>query len=316
MKNSEAISRYERACAFLPPRLKRIGLAVPDHIKERAEEIRLRVGFPMTVLLPEGEHSACEFAREGIVLGEDLEQMIASATEYSRYASIETLKRGYLSLKGGFRLGICGTVVMRDGESCNIREVSSAALRIVREYIGIAEELVPQLFENGQFCSTLILSAPGFGKTTLLRDAIRCLSIGDEKRDAKRITVIDERGEIAAAYQGQAQTELGNHTDILTSCPKAVGIPMALRAMNSQIIAVDEITEEADIHAMIAAANCGVGLLATMHALSMAELLKKPLWRELSDAQVFTKMVTIQCVDGEREYEVKSLSCCALPEAF
>jgi len=241
--------------------------------------------------------------------------MLASATEYSRYASIETLRRGYLSLKGGYRLGVCGTVVMRDGESCNIREVSSVALRIVREHIGAAEAVVPQLFLGGQFCSTVIVSPPGCGKTTLLRDSIRLLSLGAKDRAAQRVAVIDERGEIAAAYQGEVKAELGNHTDVLSSCPKALGIPMVLRAMNPQIIAVDEITEEADIHALSAAANCGVGLLATMHACSMAELLKKPLWVELASACVFQKMVSISNENGKRHYEVKDLPCCALPAA-
>ena len=303
------IERYEQAAALLPLRLRRMALALPDVQKERVEEIRLRTGLPMTVLTPEGELSVDDFARDGIVTPEDLEQMLSSVTEYSRYASMEEIRKGYLCVRGGFRLGVCGTVVMRDGASANIREFSSFSLRIVRQHIGVASDCAPQLFDGETFQSTLILSPPGGGKTTLLRDLIRILSMGDGQQRAQRVAVIDERGEIAVSYQGRAQMELGNHTDVLCSCPKALGIPMVLRAMNPQIIAVDEITAAEDIKAMCMAANCGVGLLATIHARSVAELTRKPLWCELLAADVFRRCITISRDGDTRRYEVNELCC-------
>ena len=303
------IERYEQAAALLPLRLRRMALALSDTQKERVEEIRLRTGLPMTVLTSEGELSVAAFERDALVTPEDLEQMLSSVTEYSRYASMEEIRQGYLCVRGGFRLGVCGTVVMRNGASANVREFSSFSLRIVREHIGIASGCVPQLFDGETFQSTLILSPPGGGKTTLLRDLIRLLSMGDGQRRAQRVAVIDERGEIAVSYQGRAQMELGNHTDVLCSCPKALGIPMVLRAMNPQIIAVDEITAAEDIKAMCMAANCGVGLLATIHAGSIAELTRKPLWRELLAADVFRRCITISREDDARRYEVNKLCC-------
>ena len=242
--------------------------------------------------------------------GDDLEQMVAGVTEFSRYASVESLRQGYLPVRGGFRLGVCGTAVLRDGAMCNVKDISSLALRIVRERIGLGADIAPRLFdEAGRFQSTLILSPPGGGKTTLLRDLIRCLSLGSEERRALRVAVIDERSELAVTYQGRPQTELGNHTDVLDGCPKAIGIPMVLRAMSPQVIAVDEITTAEDIAAMCAAANCGVGLLATIHAANKAELTRKPLWRALLSAEVFSRAVVIGSDGGARTYSVEGIPC-------
>ena len=300
----ERIYRYEQSCEFLPHRLKSLALSLPDKQKERVEELRLRVMHPLTVLTLEGELNAAPDGRASLVTAEDLEQMLGAVTEYSRYACIETLRQGFLPLRGGFRLGVCG------GEVSNLKDISSLALRIVCEHIGLGSDIAPQLFSaDGRFLSTLILSPPGGGKTTLLRDLIRVLSLGDAEHRALRVAVIDERCELAVCCKGRAQMELGNHTDVLSLCPKAVGIPMVLRGMNPQVIAVDEITAEEDIRAMCLAANCGVGLLASIHAASVDELHQKPLWRELLRARVFRRCIVIRSNGGARSYEVGDLPC-------
>lgn len=310
MEYPNRISRYEQACALLPERLRRAALALPDHCKERAEEFRLRVGHPMTVLTPEGELNVACFGSDAPVTAEELEQMLGAVTEYSRYACAETLRRGFLPLRGGFRLGLCGSAVVRDGEVAGLKEISSAALRIVCERVGLADALVPRLFDaDGRFQSTLLLSPPGGGKTTLLRDLIRALSLGDGEHRALRVGVIDERCELAVCRNGEVQMRLGNHTDVLSLCPKAVGIPMLLRAMNPQVIAVDEITESGDIRAMCGAANCGVALLASIHASAPAELAQKPLWQEVLHARVFRRCVVIEAAGGARHYRVEELPC-------
>ena len=307
----DRIRRYEQAAELLPPRLRRLALELPDERKARAEELRLRVRQPLTVLTGEGELSVTPAERETLVTGDDIERMIAGVTEYSRYASLETMRQGYLTVRGGFRLGVCGTAVLRDGAVCNLKELSGVALRIVCERPGIAAGVAPQLYDDaGRLQSTLILLPPGGGKTTLLRDLIRCVSLGDGEHRALRVAVVDERSELAASYQGCPQTELGNHTDVLDGCPKAIGITMVLRAMSPQVIAVDEIAAPEDVEAVRAAANCGVALLATLHASNVGELPRKALWRELLRAEVFSRAVVIEGTGEKRAYRVETIPCC------
>lgn len=311
MQRLDRIYRYEQACEFLPHRLKRLALALPEHQKERTEEFRLRTLRPLTVLTLEGELNVAPADRASLVTAEDLEQMLGAVTEYSRYAVSETLRQGFLPLRGGFRLGVCGSAVVRNGEVSSLKELSSLALRIVCEQIGLAADLAPQLFSpDGRFESTLLLSPPGGGKTTLLRDLIRVLSLGDSEHRALRVGVVDERCEIAVCCGGRAQMELGSHTDVLSLCPKAAGIPMLLRAMNPQVIAVDEITESEDLRAVCLAANCGVSLLASLHASSVEELSRKKLWQELLQTQVFRRCIVLHAENGVRRYTVEALPCC------
>ncbi len=302
MQKDKKILRYEEAARYLPGRLRKLALSLPGSQQARAEEFRLRVGRDFSVLLPEGELSLASRVEP-----EELETLCDLASEFSRYAAAETLREGYLPVRGGFRVGLCGTAVMKDGVNTNLKNLSSASLRIAREQIGIADCLAPQLFQNGVFCSTLILSPPGFGKTTLLRDLIRRLSLGVEGAGPQRVSLVDERGEVAVCWQGVPQMDLGPCTDVLDGCPKALGIPMLLRAMNPQIIAVDEITVQEDLRAVSMAAGCGVGLLATIHAADVEELRQKPLYAQMLEERVFRLVVRIRQADGARSYDVEEL---------
>lgn len=294
--------RYEAAAAFLPARLRKAALTLPEARRMRAEEFRLRAGRPMTVLFPEGEMQLLDTR----VMPEELDKLCDLATEFSRYASAETIREGYLPVRGGFRIGLCGTAVMKDGANTNLRDLSSAVIRISREQKGIGEKLIAGLFENGIFQNTLILSPPGGGKTTLLRDLTRCLSAGIGV-PAQRVSLIDERGEIAVVYRGTPQMDVGPRTDILDACPKALGIPILLRAMNPQIIVVDEITVQGDLQAVSLAAGCGVGLLATIHAADIPELLEKPLYAQLLENKIFRLAIRIFQKDAKRVYQLEKL---------
>ena len=302
MQKNERAARYEQAAAILPSRLRKAALGLSEGEKAAAEEIRLRAGRPVTVLLPTGE-----LPLEVQAEPEELETLCDIATEFSRYAAAETIREGFLPVRGGFRVGLCGTAVMKDGANANLKNLSSAVIRIARERKGIGEAIVPKLFRDGVFQSTLLLSPPGGGKTTLLRDVVRLLSEGGAGTPPQRVALIDERGEVAVVHRGRPQMDVGPHTDVLDACPKALGIPIVLRAMNPQIIAVDEITVREDLAAVNLAAGCGVGLLATIHAADTAELLQKPLYRQLLENQVFRLAVRILRGETGRAYELEEL---------
>ncbi len=150
--------RYEAAAALLPEELRRAALTLPPPLRCRAEELRLRAGRPMTALTGEEERPL-----PATVTPRLLEELCDRASEYSRYAAAETIRQGYLSVRGGFRLGLCGTAVIKGEESTGMRQLSSAVLRIGREKTGIGRTLSPALFKNGRFLSTLLLSPPGGG---------------------------------------------------------------------------------------------------------------------------------------------------------
>lgn len=298
--------RFDAAIRCLPLRLKRFAQQLSLEEKQKTEEIRLRTGQPLTLLRDGREYPAGEGA-ECMVVPEDLETVCNIVTGFSRYTALETLKKGYLTAEGGFRVGVTGFAVRQGGEITALRDFSSMAIRIARQRIGLAEDLCHELWQEGQLPGTLIAAAPGLGKTTLLRDLIRSLSYGGNGFPSVRVGLVDERGEIAAMHSGVPQLDVGPRTDVLDACPKAEGIELLLRAMNPQVIAVDEITAAEDIAAMSRAANCGVTMIATIHAADRNELMAKPLFRQLQRQGVFRKLVTIRCDGGERRYLMEEL---------
>ena len=281
---------YRQAAEVLPEHLRRAALARCADEQAVAEEFRLRSGQKMSLLGPEGETSISEEP----VTGQDLQAVLDRATEFSAFRCAVSFREGYVSVRGGCRVGICGTAVLRGGEIATVGELSSLSIRIARAALGVAKDVYPKLWSEGSFESTLILSPPGGGKTTLLRDLIRCLSKGSQTHPALRVAVVDERGEIAAARGGCAHFDVGPHTDILTGTEKAEGISMLLRAMNPQVIAVDEITAPEDIRAMTVAANCGVAFLATVHGRDLDELRRRKLCRELLDTELFHQFIVLE----------------------
>ena len=199
---------------------------------------------------------------------EDVAFAIQSASRYSPWAA-QSIRQGFLTVSGGHRIGLCGLALYRGGQMTGLREITSLCIRVARDFPGIAES-APM---DG---SVLILGAPGWGKTTLLRDLIRYRS------KLETVAVVDERGELFPSG-----FDTGIRTDILRGCRKAEGIEQVLRTMGPGCIALDEITAERDCEGIIRAAGCGVQLLATAHAGSMEEFLMRPVYRPLVEKKVF-----------------------------
>lgn len=292
---------YEQAARVLPIRLRQEALSLPPADRGRAEELRLRCGQPLTAVLPEGERT---LGREPVT-GRDLEQLLELASRASVHTVLDQLRRGYLTVEGGHRVGLCGTAVLRGGEIFNLRNLSSASVRVARQGLGAAEPVWDKLTgPDGCLESTLILAPPGAGKTTLLRDLIRACSSG-EGGAPLRMAVADERGEVAALWEGIPQLDVGPCTDVLEGCPKAAGLMMLLRGMNPQVLCADEITAPADLAALETAANCGVSLLATAHGESMEDLERRPIYRALYRADVFRRVVLLRGRGNRRSARVE-----------
>lgn len=194
-----------------------------------------------------------------------MEQILLNASRFSVYAAEEQISQGYLTLTGGHRIGICGEVIMRNGRIQGIRRISSYNIRIAREVRGCAEPVYPLLWEREAFLDTLILSPPGLGKTTLLRDLIRLISDGDGIHGPRTVGLADERGEVAACINGVPQNDIGKNTDVMDGGSKTDTMMMLLRTMAPQVLAADEAGGEADIRIFEQAKKWGTALLTTAH---------------------------------------------------
>lgn len=294
---------FEEGAAILPPKLRERALALPEGIRQKASELRLRVGREPAAVL---EGDELPLPGEGRVSRRDLELTVEIATQASPQAALEQLRQGYFTLRGGHRLGLCGSVWTQEGQVKNLRRLSSLNLRLAHAVPGCGARVLRELGAEGVFPDTLILAPPGGGKTTLLRELIRLLSDG-LILPPLRVGLCDERGEVAALWEGEPQFDVGGRTDILEGCPKAQGLLMLLRAMTPQVLACDEITHPDDLRALETCGNCGSRLLATVHAADVDELWEKPLYRELLQRKLFHRAVV---VDRTRDdpYRVEVLS--------
>ncbi len=293
-------SRYDGAVLLLPYSLRERARGLCKTDRAAAEELRVRVGRPLTVLLPSGE---AELGRERVTRRE-LELLVELATGASVHAAGRELANGYISCRGGCRVGLCGSVYLSSGETAGYSAYSSAVIRIAREKRGIAGAFAEKLFDGRRLRSTLIIAPPGGGKTTLLRELTRLASTPSGARPGLRVALCDERGEVAALREGVPELEVGPMTDILDGCPKAAAVMTVLRSMNPQVVALDEITAPEDVEAIERARNCGVSLLATAHASGAEDLKSRPLYRDMLSGGAFERLVVIKKTVSGRSFEV------------
>ena len=301
----EPLLPFDQAIGLLPFALRQLACAVPHAEKAIAEEIRLRVGYPISITQPKGE---IYLPRSPIITSKDLYTVLEIATKSSAHTALDCVRHGFYTVQGGHRLGLCGSTVSKDGNIHNMRSVSSLNIRIAKQIVGIGDELLREIRANGMVPSVLVLAPPGAGKTTLLRELIRGLSSGIGGPPL-RVGVVDERGELGSMWNGTPQFDLGPHTDILDGCNKADGLMILLRGMNPQVLAVDEITAPEDVDALLLASGCGVSLFATAHGSSMDDLRTRPLYEMLFHHKIFRYILLIQRINGARSYQMEEIIC-------
>lgn len=269
---------------------------------EGLQEIRLRAGLPMTIRTEQGDffvkQENGELTREVAgalcIPAKEIRETLEYVGNYSLYAYEEEIRQGFITVQGGHRIGVAGKAVVEDGHIRTMKNITFLHIRIAHEKRGCADNLLPWLYEKQQerWHHSLILSPPGCGKTTMLRDLIRQVSLS-----GFHVSVVDERSELAACYLGIPQNDLGPRTDVLDGCPKTEGMLLLLRSMAPQVLAVDEIGDGEELEAVRQAAAGGCSVLATAHGGSVAEVMDK--WSDrLRGRTLFEQFVVLSRAQG------------------
>ncbi len=279
---------------ILPNSIQSLLKQTSDSFLQKIEEIRVRVHRPLEIIAEGKPIYPTINQKRYVATIEDSVHIINKLSNYSLYAFEEELKRGYITIKGGHRVGLAGKVAIEHGKVKTIKDISSYNIRIAREKIGIAEPYIPYLFEK-MWLNTLIIGAPQTGKTTLLRDLARTVSYGSQRFDVppQKVGIVDERSEIAGSVKGIPQHDLGFRVDVLDGCPKAEGIMMMIRSMSPDVIIVDEIGRKEDCDAIIEALNAGVKMMMTIHANGLEDLHLRPMLKPIMDSLIFERFIEL-----------------------
>ena len=293
-----------KALLNVMPRHIKIGL---EHLTEDRQkclqEIRLRVAQPLILKINGQEYGlnekgCCPLGTGMTITKQELSDILHCMSDFSLYALEDELRQGFMTLEGGHRVGLVGKVVLENSRIKTLRFISGMNIRIAHEVLGCSEKVMPYIVGRDKVYHTLIVSPPGCGKTTLLRDMIYQLSEGFKGYGPYTVGVVDERSEIAACYQGIPQNHLGKRTDVLDGCPKVEGMRMLLRAMAPQIIAVDEIGKGEDCEALHEMLSAGVTLMCTVHGKDEKECLRRPYLCELLEEGLFERVIILSHRQG------------------
>ena len=285
---------FDSATQGLCGSLRTILFQIPESVKEKAQEIRLRANRPIAVYTGRETYFVKEQGRLTqrfdrtlpVVSSQEILNSFHHCCSYSVYSHQHEIRQGYVTMAGGHRVGVCGTAVYEEKDVSGIRDISSLNIRIAREVYGAADELLRALGE--EFSGFLIAGPPASGKTTILRDIARQLSLR-----GKKVVVIDERGELGGTFQGVCQNDLGL-CDVLTGFPKGEGILQAIRCLSPEFIVCDEAGSRREIAAIDEGLNAWVGLITTLHAGSLEEIYRRSQGLQLLQSGAFHKIVLLE----------------------
>lgn len=289
---------------ILPKKLAEIITKKINHFQ--LNEIRMRVGKPVVVFLSGQAYFLAEYGLSNdlkdayVATKEEIEDVVFRASECSLYAINEQIKRGFISVKGGIRIGVCGSVVSEDNKIGTIKNFSSLNIRIPHSVKNCSLPVFSSIIENKVLKNTLIISPPGAGKTTFLRDFVCQLS---KRNFCLNVLILDERGEIASSDNGEDLLETGNFTDVLSFSKKKDGFEFGIRSMAPNLIIVDELGNEEDIQALSFAINSGVNIIATTHAQNITDLRQKKCYADLIKEKIFKRYIVLSNSNGPGTYE-------------
>lgn len=293
-----ANTRIYEILEYMPGILQRILRTVFDTSNYSIEEIRLRANQPLMLGI-EGEN--CVVSPSGAIAREwkagykvtyaDIRSVFHAACENSVYAYLEEIKQGFITLRGGHRVGFTGRAVVSGGVIENFREISSMNIRIAHEVLTAAEPVMKDIVVDGRVRSTLVIAPPAVGKTTMLRDITRRVS-----NMGFRTGVADDRGEIAAMYKGVPQNAIGYQTDVMDNAPKDLAVVLMLRSMAPQVIVTDELATAADVGAVLAAAGTGISMIASTHGARVDDVKQRSVLKPLFAAGVFEQAILLRSI--------------------
>ncbi|OAS22957.1 stage III sporulation protein AA [Paenibacillus oryzisoli] len=293
---------------LLPQNIRFMLSELPPNVQASVEEIRVRESRPLEIswadryaFISERGEMVTQEALAYKPSRQDCMTLLETLTNHSLYTFEEELRRGYITVSGGHRVGLAGRTILDQGQVKQIRDVSSFNIRIAREIQGVGQGILPYLIDQnmGNIHHTLIISPPQQGKTTLIRDLARLISRGEwgarnSTLIGKKVGIVDERSELAACVKGVPKFDLGPRTDVLDGCPKAEGMMMMIRSLSPEVLIVDEIGRSEDADAIHEAIHTGIRVLATAHGASYEDVRRRPVLRELIGTGVFTKYVILQ----------------------